>query len=172
MTARLDLAMQLDEWRQNPDHPIQVLQHFNTVVWQPEALESIRGSIILSAHYYFTLLLINAPVLTMALAETQKHWPLGVPSSMLHESAKQVLRGDFEAAEKLQTLVQGFHSFGGPFIDSNAIWFLCNYSSTSNRCRLTTWIHTLTDCPRGSVYGFTPRLWSPALSQGPRLRCS
>lgn len=129
MTARLDLAMQLDEWFQNLGDSTQVLQHFNTIAWSPETLDSMRWSVILSIHYYFNFLLINAPILTIALAETQKPWPLDAPSSTLQGATKHVLRSDFEAAKKLQTLIQGLHSFGGPFIDSNAIWFLCNYSS-------------------------------------------
>ncbi|KAL2292562.1 hypothetical protein FJTKL_09510 [Diaporthe vaccinii] len=129
MTARLDLAMQLDEWCQNLGHSMQVLQHFNTIVWSPETLDLMRWSIILSIHYYFNSLLINAPILTIALAETQKHWPLDAPSSMLQDATKHVLRSDFDAAKKLQTLIHGLHSFGGPFIHSNAVWFLCNYST-------------------------------------------
>lgn len=129
MTARLDLAIQLDEWRQSLGHPMQVLQHLDAIVWLPETLHSMRWSLILSTHYHFTCLLINAPVLVMGLTETQKHLPLDAPPSMLQGAIGQVLRGDFEAAKNLQTLVHGLHSLGGLFIDENAIWFLCNYSS-------------------------------------------
>lgn len=129
MTDRLDLAMQLDEWRQGLDHSMQVLQQFDTISWLPETLYSLRWGLILSTHYYFTCLLINAPVLTIALAETQKHWPLNAPPSTLQDATEHALRGDFEAARNLQNLVHRLHSFGGPFIDENAIWFLCNYSS-------------------------------------------
>lgn len=121
--------MQLDEWCQNLGHSIQVLQHFNTIVWSSETLDSMRWSIILSIHYYFNSLLINAPILTIALTETQKHWPSDAPSSTLQDATKHVLRSDFEAAKKLQSLIHGLHSFGGSFIHSNAVWFLCNYSS-------------------------------------------
>lgn len=131
MTARLDLAMQLDEWRQALDHSIQVLQQFNAISWLPETLHSMRWGLILSIHYYFTFLLINAPVLTIALAEAEKHWPLDAVSSTLQDATEHVLRGDLEAAKNLQTLIHGLHSLGGTFIDENAIWFLCNYSSTS-----------------------------------------
>lgn len=130
MTARLDLAMQLDEWCQNLDRSMQILQHFDSIVWPSETLDSMRWSIILSIHYYFNFLLVNAPVLTIALAESQPNWPLDAPASTLQDATKHVLRSDFEVAKKLQSLIHGVHSFGGPFIDSNAIWFLCNYSST------------------------------------------
>lgn len=130
MTSRLDLAMQLDEWSENLDHSMQVLQYCNTVEWLPETLDSMRLSIILSLHYYSTLLLINASVLKIALGEAQKHLPSDAPSLTLQDATKHVLRSDFDAAKKLQTLVHGAHSLGGAFIDSNAIWFLCNYSST------------------------------------------
>lgn len=130
MTARLDLAMQLDEWCQNLDRSMQILQHFDSIVWPLETLDSMRWSIILSIHYYFNFLLVNAPVLTIALAESQPNWPLNAPASTLQDPTKHVLRSDFEVAKKLQSLIHGVHSFGGPFIDSNAIWFLCNYSST------------------------------------------
>lgn len=129
VTARLDLAVKLDEWRHSIDHSMQVLEHFDTTVWLPETLNSMRWSLVLSTHYYFTCLLINAPILTIALTETQKHWPLDAPSSTVHLATKHVLLGDFEAAKSLQTLIHGLHSLGEPFIESNAIWFLCNYSS-------------------------------------------
>lgn len=129
MTARLDLTMQLDEWRQGLDHSMQVLQHSNAISWLPETLHSMRWGLILSIHYYFTCLFINAPVLTIALAESQKHWPLDAPSSTLQDAIEHVLLGDFEAAKNLQTLIHGLHSLGGTFIGENAIWFLCNYSS-------------------------------------------
>lgn len=133
VTARLDLAVQLDEWRHSLEHSMQVMQYFDTTVWLPETLNSMRWSLILSTHYYFTYLLINAPILTLALAETQKHWPLDAPSSMIQHATKDVLRCDFEAAKALQTLIHALHSLGGPFINSNAIWFLCNYSSMCHR---------------------------------------
>lgn len=129
MTARLDLAIQLDEWRQSLDHPMPILQHFDAIVWLPETLHSMRWSLILSTHYYFTCLLSKAPVLVMGLAETQKHLPLDAPPSVLQGAIGQILQGDFEAAKNLQTLIQGLHSLGGLFINENAIWFLCNYSS-------------------------------------------
>lgn len=130
MTTRLDLAMQLEEWRQNLDDSTRVLQDFSTIMWSPGTLESARWGIILSMHYYFTILLIDAPVLTMALTEAARHWPADFPSSMLHQSFNHVLQVDFEAAKNLQTIVQGLHSVVGSFIDCHAIWFFCNYSSS------------------------------------------
>lgn len=129
VTARLDLAAQLDEWRHSLEHSMQVLQYFDTIVWLPETLNSMRWSLVFSTHYYFTCLLINAPILTLALDESQKHWPLDAPSSTIQHVTKDVLRCDFEAAKALQTLIHALHSLGGPFINSHAIWFLCNYSS-------------------------------------------
>lgn len=172
LTARLDLAMQLDEWCQNLDHSMQVLQHFNTTAWSPETLESMRWSIILSIHHYFSFLLINAPVLKMGLAEIQKQWPSDAPSSTLQDATKDVLRSDFEGAKKLQTLIHGLHSFGGPFINSNAIWFLCNYSSMCHCPRLATCIHALTNRATCSIYDFTPRLRSSTVSYKSKAQCS
>lgn len=164
MTARLDLAMQLDEWRHTLDDSMQVLRDFSTILWSPEPLETARWSIILSIHYYFTILLIDAPVLTIALTEAARHWPADFPSSMLHQSFNEVLQVDFEAAKNLRTIVKGLHSLGGPFIDCHAIWFLCNYSSTCHSYSMTPCTYSLTEITRCSVYGFPPRLWHPTIS--------
>lgn len=172
MTARLDLAMRLDEWCQNLGHSMQVLQEFNTIVWSLETLHSMRWSIILSIHYYFNFLLINAPILTTALSEAQKHCPLDAPSSTLQDATKTVLRSDFEAAEKLQALIHGLHSFGGAFINSNAVWFLCNYSSMCHYRTMTTCIHALTNHAICSIYNFTPLLRPSTVSSKSKAQCS
>lgn len=165
MTKRLDLSIQIDEWCRNLDSSMQILQDINTAVWLLETLESERWSIILSTHYHFTNLLINAPVLTMALAEISRHSesPMGVPTSTLHESAKKVLRDDFESAKRLQNIVQYLCSLEGPFLHCNAIWFICNYSSRFHCCcQKATWTRELTHC-HYSIHDFTPCLRSPCI---------
>lgn len=140
MTARLDLVMELDEWSQKLHYPMTVLEYSPDIWerlpltswhWDPES--SIRWNIILSTYYYFSKLLVNAPVLTMALAEAQRFWPRHIYSSMLREFFIQVFRDDFESAKNLQKLVHGMNSHGRLFIQEHALWFLCNYSSTFYR---------------------------------------
>lgn len=141
VAARLDLAMELDEWCQKLRYSMRVLEYSPDIWerlpltswhWSPES--SIRWNIILSTYHYFTKLLVNAPVLTMALAESQRFWPRQIYSSMLRESIIQVFRDDFESAKNLQKLVHGMRSHGRLFIEEHALWFLCNYSSTFHPC--------------------------------------
>jgi hypothetical protein len=169
MAARLDLAMQLDEWRQNLKGPMEVIE-YHAELWQWHPKDPRRWSIILSTYYYFTKLLVNAPVLTMALVEAQKHWPWDAPSSMLHDCVIQVLRDNLESGKNLQKLVQGMYLDGRPFIQEHALWFLCNYSSTCHRCPMNILTHSLMNRGHCSVYDFPPRLRHPTVSQRSRTR--
>lgn len=141
IAARLALAMEMDEWCENQYYPMKVLEYSPDIwerlpltSWHWDSESSIRWNIILSTHYYFNKLLVNAPILTMALAEAQRFWPRQIYSSMLRESIIQVFRDDFESAKNLQKLVRGMHSHGRLFIQEHALWFLCNYSSTFHLC--------------------------------------
>lgn len=171
MAARLDLTMQLDEWCQSLEDPMEVIEYC-AGLWRWHPKDPRRWSVILSTYYYFTKLLINAPVLTMALAEAQKHWPWDIPSSMLHDSVIQVLRDNLKSGKNLQKLVRGICLDGRPFIQENALWFLCNYSSISHRCPMTISTQSLTNRGHYSVYDFPPRLRHTPLSQRSRKRRS
>lgn len=128
MSARLDLTMQLDEWCESLQQRMQVVQP-NDRRGEGRVSAASRWSIILSVHFYLTKLLINAPILSMALAEGQKLWPSSTPFSMIHKSVEEVLKADFESAKELQHIVQGTHGARIWSFGKNPIWFICNYSS-------------------------------------------
>ncbi|KAG8163938.1 hypothetical protein KVR01_005856 [Diaporthe batatas] len=127
MTARLDLTIQLDEWCENLHHTMQVLQPSDP---RGEARVSAasRWSIILSVHYYLTKLFINAPILSVALAEGQRLWLSNTPFSVIHKSAEEILHADFESAKELQFIVQETHGARIWAFGKNPIWFICNYA--------------------------------------------
>lgn len=127
MTARLDLTMELDEWCESLRQNIQVVRP-NDPRGEARVSAASRWSIILSVHYYVTKLLINAPILSMALSEGQKLWLGNTSFSMIHKSAEEVLNDDFESAKELQHIIQetaGARIWG---LGESPIWFICNYS--------------------------------------------
>lgn len=172
MTARLDLTMELDEWCESLRQNIQVVRP-NDPRGEARVSAASRWSIILSVHYYVTKLLINAPILSMALSEGQKLWLGNTSFSMIHKSAEEVLNDDFESAKELQHIIQetaGARIWG---LGESPIWFICNYSS-KHRSLFSTSIHmyALTSLTQCSVYSFSPCIRHITVHQGSRKRHS
>jgi len=157
VVRRLELQLDLERWRMSSERTWRILTGPELRGKPKNSLEALRFEILLSIHYYRTLMLINRPLITSIL----KCWITDsepVPETMV-ETVLPVLQIDFTAAKQLATIVQAVVASGGGFLHRYGAWFLANYSGVKQLSwpdRSSTMILTL-------IYSFhckyTP-LWS------------
>jgi hypothetical protein len=129
VTKRLQFSWQLDKWRES-------LSSTSDVISASELKESVSASydakrfqILLSIQYYRLLLLVNFPLLTAFLSLVIKERKSEREFTFLLEAAVPVVKNDLMAANELRGIIHAITTCVKPFLDRNAAWWTCNYTS-------------------------------------------
>ncbi|KAH3962827.1 hypothetical protein HBI17_197680 [Parastagonospora nodorum] len=112
VAQRLEFTQRLAEWRESSS------------IAFPEITN--RFGILLSIHYHTTALLVNRPLVTRLIAEIFPNKSSSLP--FMGEIAIAI-KQDVESAKELSQLVHCIAHYHPNFIDRNAIWWICNYST-------------------------------------------
>ncbi|KAH7030054.1 fungal-specific transcription factor domain-containing protein [Macrophomina phaseolina] len=126
---RLQLLSKLDDWRRQSSPFFDILKTTELGTCSPPSYESNRFQILLSIQYYKTVLLINSAVLAVLVYGTSTGAPHESHNSLPLEYTMPVIREDFTAARNLDRIIHCITTRGGSFLDSNATWWTCNYTS-------------------------------------------
>ena len=129
LSARLQLSWELQKWRDASSSFVTILSDEPLLEWTLTSFDTIRFQIILSIFYYRTVLLINAPVLVRVLDKALRDQNNLEEFKLLLESAIPAIETDFFAAQQLQRIIQELATSSDQFIDRNALWYVCNYTS-------------------------------------------
>jgi hypothetical protein len=124
VAQRLELIDDLEAWRLKCSHTFTITMNPEMNGWN--ASGTTPFGTLLTLQYYSTAMLINNHVLTSCISDTD-HWP-DSPRSCTDEAAI-AMKHDFLVARSLCNLVGSIAKSNPGFIDQNAIWWICNYSS-------------------------------------------
>jgi hypothetical protein len=131
IVTRMDLYLQLERWRQAIRTSWTVMSGSELQEKSPHDYDKLRFSILTSIYYYRTLLLINRPLITVALRE----WLVGMASSSnaVDSAVVAILKEDFTAAKELFGVINAIHNYGGAFLHRYTAWWLANYSCENTK---------------------------------------
>lgn len=99
--------------------------------WSAALYDTHRFQVLLSVHYYRTTLLINSPILTSFLINSDPEKNTTNEVTSLLEVNLLAIKKDFTAARELERIVRGLNEAAPGFYDNNAAWWTCNFSSRS-----------------------------------------
>ena len=102
ISKRLPLQWQLEIWRQQLDPSCQVVAmvHFDRG-FSSFPPDSVRFQLVLSASYYRTMMLIDAPVLARVLSEAVNTQRLKKDSSLMVEHVVPIIKHDYRVVREL-----------------------------------------------------------------------
>ncbi|KAK5046124.1 hypothetical protein LTR84_008581 [Exophiala bonariae] len=126
LVRRLELQLELERWRISTAGSWKLLTGAELHGKPKSTYESLRFEILLSIHYYRTLMLINRPLITSIL----KSWitELSLVPETTTAVVLPIVQNDFTAAKELVGIVQAIESSGTSFLHRYGAWFLANYS--------------------------------------------
>lgn len=133
IVRRLELQLDLERWRMSSARTWRILTEPELRGKPKNSFEALRFEILLSIHYYRTLMLINRPLITSIL----KCWITDsepVPDTVVGV-VLPVLQNDFTAAKELAGIVQVVETSGARFLHRYGAWFLANYSGVKQLSR-------------------------------------
>lgn len=122
----LDLVQRMDDWS-NSLSPFNVPVELDSSERTLAFSEIEKHGIILSIHYYRTMLVASGPILLTVVQEAAQDRP---PPSILRDVTREILKRDLAAATELQDLISRLLHGNRPFFKRNAIWWTCNYAGT------------------------------------------
>ncbi|KIX03160.1 uncharacterized protein Z518_06711 [Rhinocladiella mackenziei CBS 650.93] len=130
IAQRLSLQWELDGWRQHADPSCQVISG-SELDWGSPSFPSdnFRFRLVLSAHYYRAVMLINAPVIIHVLSETVHTQRPKQDSDLVSEHVVVIVRHDFKVVRELHQIIQTMSTYDERFLDQSNAWWLCNYTS-------------------------------------------
>lgn len=129
LVGRLQLSWELEKWRENTSSFPGILSDAQLAQRSPTSYDSIRFQLSLSIFYYQTLLLVNAPLLIRVLNEALKDRHNDRDFMLLLESAIPAIKTDLLSAQQLQRIIEAIAMNSEQFVDRNALWYICNYTS-------------------------------------------
>lgn len=127
--GRLQLSWELEKWRESTSSFVNIISDVHLAQWMSTSYDAIRFQICLSIFYYRTVLLVNAPLLLRVLNEALKDGHDDKEFMLLLESAIPAFKTDFLAAQQLQRIIEAIATCSEQFIERNALWYICNYTS-------------------------------------------
>ncbi|EXJ54896.1 uncharacterized protein A1O5_12962 [Cladophialophora psammophila CBS 110553] len=129
ITQRLPLQWELETWRQSLDPSYRII---STLGFDRGSLSfppgTLRFQLVLSAHYYRALMLINTPVLTWALSETVDTQKLKIDSGLMSEHIVPIVSHGFKAVRELHQIIQTMSTYDERFLDQTVAWWTCSYT--------------------------------------------
>ncbi|KAJ5043198.1 hypothetical protein J3E72DRAFT_195897, partial [Bipolaris maydis] len=123
LSQRLQHVCRLEQWKRNLPLATAFTSCAEVAMWLPPSYSSNRFCILLTIHYYVTVLLINPPVLdSITMSE------LG--QDEFHSCTCEIsiaMENHFAAAKELDNIVSCIAKACPEFFYNNAIWWTCNY---------------------------------------------
>jgi len=129
LSTRLSLQWVCENWRQKMDPSCLVIASHELSNLSAVSGNALRFRLVLSVHYYRLMLLINAPVMLKVLSEPLSTPLPGHEVGSLLEHAVPVLKHEFSILRDLHQVMCTILNFEDVFLDWNAAWWLCNYTS-------------------------------------------
>ncbi|KAH5628884.1 hypothetical protein HBI51_207970 [Parastagonospora nodorum] len=126
VAQRLEFTQRLAEWRESSSIAFPEVLSAQLDNWSEAPYITNRFGILLSIHYHTTALLVNRPLVTRLIAEIFPNKSSSLP--FMGEIAIAI-KQDVESAKELRQLVHCIAHYHPNFIDRNAIWWICNYST-------------------------------------------
>jgi hypothetical protein len=126
VAQRLEFTQRLAEWRQSSSIAFPEVISAQLDSWREAPYVTNRFGILLSIHYHSTALLVNRPLVTRLIAEIFPNTSSSLP--FVGEIAIAI-KQDVRSAKELSHLVHCIAHYHPTFIDQNAMWWICNYSS-------------------------------------------
>ena len=126
---RAQLLWKLEQWREDISSFCHILSDAEICQWSTTSYATKRFQVLLSIQCYSVTLLINRPVLTRFLSETITERHNGRAINLLLETMIPLINRDLSAAKELATIIHSATIYGGTFLDCNAAWWVCNYTS-------------------------------------------
>ncbi|OJD29037.1 transcriptional regulatory protein [Diplodia corticola] len=124
IVERLKLVVKLEQWRQSVSPFCDVLSEG----LDAKLLDSKRYETMLCIQYYRTVLLINGPIL-MGVLEHSIAKRDAENITFIQEQVLPPIKSSFSAALQLQQIISNVNRCGNAFINGNAMWWACNYTS-------------------------------------------
>ncbi|KAG9188845.1 benzoate 4-monooxygenase [Alternaria panax] len=131
---RLQQISKLEHWEKNLPPAMAMVTSAEMAIWSPPSYGDNRFRILLTIHYYITVLLINRPVLDW-IAE----YELG--QDVFHPYTGEIsiaLGNDLTTAKELDSIISCIAKKCPGFFDHNAIWWTCNYYTFTAALHLFT----------------------------------
>ncbi|KAH7405627.1 fungal-specific transcription factor domain-containing protein [Phaeosphaeria sp. MPI-PUGE-AT-0046c] len=126
VVQRLECTQLLAKWRHGhssafPEVRCEEIEH-----WPEELYQKHRFRLLLSLQHHSALLLLNGPIVTRTIADAAAQ---GSVSSSCTAEVVIAIAQDFRTARDLSRKVHCIVRKSSNFIDENAIWWACNYST-------------------------------------------
>lgn len=125
VTKTLKLSRQIDTWRKSSS-PFQVpVADSTTCASTSGSLGAEKYEVLLSIHYYRTVLLVNGPLLMGTLESVARCD--GLVPDISQDVATSLLKRDFVATKELSKILSCIVQGDPAFFRRNASWWICNY---------------------------------------------
>ncbi|KAH7137352.1 fungal-specific transcription factor domain-containing protein [Dactylonectria estremocensis] len=125
----ISLFDQLEKWRDHNIHFPIITAATDVGSWSADTFQQEAHAVLLSLFYYRTVVLVGTPVLMAILEQVTSSAAGGDLSGMLKDVAASVLKRDWEAIREFQTLLSAILRRARPFLKSNAVWWVCNFTA-------------------------------------------
>ena len=126
----IDLSWRLEQWRESVAPPGIITSSVDFSTWSATAFETERFTILLSIFHYRTMMLSHGSLL-MRVLERVTSSGQDASSGVLQDAALSLLKNYLLVLKEWLQLIQGIILHNRPFLNSNAVWWTCNYMSTS-----------------------------------------
>lgn len=128
VVKRLECTSILAQWHKGHSRAFPAVNRDEMEHWLVPSYETNRFRVLLWLQHDSTALLLNGPLLTRTISKSKVQ--VDVTASCAPEVAIAIEQ-DFRTARDMIHLVHCILRNNSSFIDENAIWWTCNYSSES-----------------------------------------
>ncbi|KAH6871634.1 fungal-specific transcription factor domain-containing protein, partial [Thelonectria olida] len=102
--------------------------------WSPDKFQSEAHVLLLSLYYDRTVMIVSAPTLMTVLEQATNDGSGDIPSGIIRDTAVSVLKRDWEAIKEFRRILSAILRFARPFLRSNAVWWVCNFTDLFHEC--------------------------------------